>query len=407
MATKPVSEVADVKIPRQRGPVADTVATPPARTGLRQAAWLGPVAAVLGYAVLRGIGLIFLSVAAENRGRRLQDPLLRADAGWYLSVVQHGYDHVLSYGPNGQLLPSNLAFFPLYPALTFGVHWLFHISPQIAALSVAWAAGLAAAWGIYLVGAAAKDRGTGVMLALLWAVLPHALVQSMGYSETLFTALAAWSLWATLRKHWLTAGLICVLAGLTRPTASAVIAAVGLAALVTVIRDWRQWRAWVAGVISPLGLLGYMWWVGQRLHRLDGYFYVQDKTWHMAFDDGYYTYDSARHILFADPPLQLANTVTTVVLSIAIILMLVSFGARIPWPLLVFGAVAMIVVLTGDGYYYAKARLLMPAFTLLLPAAAALARTRNRMTPIAVIGALTVLSSSYGIYLGMISPHSP
>jgi hypothetical protein len=29
------------------------------------------------------------------------------------------------------------------------------------------------------------------------------------------------------------------------------------------------------------------------------------------------------------------------------------------------------------------------------------------MAPIAVIGALTVLSSSYGIYLGMISPHSP
>jgi hypothetical protein len=265
-----------------------------------------------------------------------------------------------------------------------------------------------AAWGLYAVGAAVKDRGTGVVLALLWAVLPHAFVQSMGYSETLFTALAAWSLWAVLRKHWLTAGVICMLAGLTRPTASALIAAVGLAALVAVIRDWRQWRPWVAGLISPLGMLGYIWWVGQRLHRADGYFYVQNKTWQMAFDDGSFTYDSARHMIFAEPPLvELATTVTTVVLVIAIILMLVSLGARLPWPLLVFGAVALIVVLTGDGYYYAKARLLMPAFTLLLPAAVALARTRNRMVPIAVIGAMTVLSATYGIYLGFISPHSP
>jgi hypothetical protein len=408
MATEPVSEVAEVKIPRQRGPVEDAVEdaieAPPARNRAR---WLGPLAAVLGYAVLRGIGLVFLAVAAANRGHRLQDPLLRADAGWYLSIVEHGYNHVLINGLDGQLLPTNLAFFPLYPAATFGVHWLFHISPEIAALAVAWAAGLIAAGGLYAVGTVVKDRGTGVMLALLWAVLPHAMVQSMGYSETLFTALTAWSLWAVLRKHWLTAGLLCVLAGLTRPTASALIAAVGLAALVTVIRDWRQWRAWIAGLISPLGLLGYMWWVGRRLHRTDAYFYVQDRAWHMTFDDGYFTYDSARRILYADQPMQLAITVTTLVLATSIILLLTSFGARLPWPLLVFGAVAVIVVLTGDGYYYAKARLLMPVFTLLLPAAAALARTRNRMAPIAVIAVLTVLSSSYGIYLGMISKHSP
>jgi hypothetical protein len=406
MATKPVDEVTDVKIPRQRGPVED-VEAPPSGPRFRRRAWAGPIVAVLGYAVLRAIGLLFLGIAAGNRGVRFQDPLLRADAGWYLSIIERGYDQVLVYGPNGQLLPSNLAFFPLYPSLTFGVHWLFHISPEVAALAVAWGAGLIAAGGLYAVGVAVRDRGTGVMLALLWAVLPHAFVQSMAYSETLFTALAAWSLWAVLRRHWLTAGVLCVLAGLTRPTAAALVAAVGLAALVAVIRDWRQWRPWVAGLISPLGLLGYIWWVGHRLHQLDGYFYVQNKAWRMAFDNGYFTYASARRVLFADPPLDVSNTVTTVVLAVAIILMLVAFGARIPWPLLVFGAVALIVVLTGDGYYYAKARLLMPDFVLLLPAAAALARTRNRMVPIAVIGALSVLSASYGIYLGMISPTSP
>ena len=404
--TEPLTS--SVVVPRQRdrrgADDAEPAGTPtPARSA--RARWAGPLAAILGYAVLRGISIVALAIEAHHRGKHLSDGLLRADAGWYSMIAQHGYAHVLTYGADGLPNPVNLAFFPLFPALVAVFAWALPISASTATIVVAWAGGLFAASGLYAVGTAVKDRRTGVLLAMLWAVVPSAQVQSMGYSETLFTALSAWSLWAVLRGRWLTAAGFCLLAGLTRPTAAALIAAVGLAALVAVIRNPRQWRPWVAGFISPLGLLGFMAWVSLRLHRLDGYFYVQNVAWNMKFDGGAETLHWASRVIFHR--LALSFTVTTAVLATGVILLLVAIGGRIPWPLLVFAGVALIVVLTGDGYYWAKARLLMPAFPLLLPVALALSRTRNRVTPVAVIGGLTALSAVYGIYLSLIWNHSP
>ena len=361
---------------------------------------------MLGYAVLRAIGIVVLAIGAGYHDSPLTGALLRADAGWYVGIAEYGYDHALTYGPAGQVFPSNLAFFPLFPALIVAVAWAFSITAPTASLVVAWTAGLGAAAGLYAVGATVRDRRTGVLLAMLWAIVPHAVVESMGYSETLFTALAAWSLWAVLRGRWLTAGVLCLLAGLTRPTAVALIAAVGLAALVAGIRSPRKWQAWTAILISPLGLLAFMWWVGARLHRFDGYFYVQNMAWQMGFDGGAYTLHEAGKLLSRNG-LELPYVVTTVVLVAAVGLMLAAFGSRIPWPLLVFAGLALVVVITGDGYYYAKARLLIPAFPLLLPAALALSRSRNRLATTAVVVALAFLSSTYGIYLGVVSTVSP
>jgi Gpi18-like mannosyltransferase len=121
-----------------------------------------------------------------------------------------------------------------------------------------------------------------VLLAALWAVVPHALVQSMGYTETLFTAIAAWSLFALLRRHWLAAGLLCALAGLTRPTGVALVVATALAALVAVVRRRDGWRPWLAGALAPVGSLGYLVWVGHRLGRADGYLHVQKDAWRIT-----------------------------------------------------------------------------------------------------------------------------
>ena len=75
------------------------------------------------------------------------------------------------------------------------------------------------------------DRRVGVALAVLWGVLPHAIVESMVYSEALFTALAAWSLYALLRRQWLAAGALCLLAGATRAAAGVLVAVVMVAAV--------------------------------------------------------------------------------------------------------------------------------------------------------------------------------
>src|SRR5690606_36045782 len=155
--------------------------------------------------------------------------------------------------------------FPLYPGLIALLDPVLPGGPQAAGLAISWLAGPAAAWGLFAIGAHLRDRRTGVLLVALWAVLPHAVVQSMLYTETLFTALAAWSLYALLRRRWLTSGALCLAAGLLRPTAGALVLAVGLAALAAVWRRRDGWRPWVAGLIAPLGLLGYLGWVAHRL----------------------------------------------------------------------------------------------------------------------------------------------
>ncbi|MGV9804472.1 hypothetical protein [Micromonospora chersina] len=90
------------------------------------------------------------------------------------------------------------------------------------------------------------SRRVGLTLVALWALLPHAVVQNMAYTETIFTALVAWTLYALLRRQWLTAGLLCLVAGLSRPTATTVAAAVGLTALVAIVRRQDGWRPWAA-----------------------------------------------------------------------------------------------------------------------------------------------------------------
>jgi hypothetical protein len=70
----------------------------------------------------------------------------------------------------------------------------------------------------------------------------------MAYSESLFTALAAWSLYAVLTDRWVTAGTLALFAGLTRPVGLAVVAAVWVTALASFARDRR---AAAAGARDP------------------------------------------------------------------------------------------------------------------------------------------------------------
>jgi hypothetical protein len=57
----------------------------------------------------------------------------------------------------------------------------------------------------------------------------------MPFTEPLFVALAAWSLVALLGGRWITAGVLCLLAGATRPFGGALAVAVALAAAVAIV----------------------------------------------------------------------------------------------------------------------------------------------------------------------------
>ncbi|MFJ9424486.1 hypothetical protein [Streptomyces sp. NPDC101249] len=198
--------------------------------------------ALLGYAAVRALGLLVLALWSAERGKSAYTLLTaRWDALWYSRVASGGYGYEVRL-PNGDV-HADLAFFPLLPWLERGLAAVSPLSYADAGFVVALLSSLAAAWGIFAVADHLHGRRAGVCAVLLWAVLPVGIVQSMAYSESLFTALAAWSLYAVLTDRWVTAGSLALLAGLTRPVGVAVAAAIWAAAVASFVHD----RATTAG----------------------------------------------------------------------------------------------------------------------------------------------------------------
>jgi hypothetical protein len=353
--------------------------------------------ALAAYAAVRAAGMLLLLAWTTAIDQPFAYRLARGDAGAFIRIATQGYDA-------GVEVRSNLAFFPLYPQL---ISWLDPVLPagsRAAALLIAWAAALVAAWGIFAVGDLVGGRRVGIMLAALWGVVPHAIVQNMPYTEGLFTAFAAWSLYALLRQRWLTAAVLCGLAGLTRPTASALIPAIAVAALIAIVRRRNGWRPYAALVLAPLGWVGYLAWVGWRTGSPWGWFHVQRDRWGMSFDGGLSTVDDAARILARESAFELMLVTVTLVLAVA--LFVLSILDRQPWPLLVYSGLLVATAIGSAGYYNARARFLLPGFALLLPAATALARTRSAKAWV-IVGTLAVISAYIGCYLILIWRASP
>ncbi|GGV02909.1 mannosyltransferase family protein [Streptomyces spectabilis] len=372
---------------RRSRPAARPSRGPRARAGdaLRHAA-----PALLAYAAVRVLGLLVFAFWARREHRGVWHLLAESwDCDWYLKIAEHGYADTLGHTFDA----NNLAFFPLYPLLIRAGEQLLPAPRGAVGLAIAFAASFLAAWGIFKVGDRLHGRRAGVLLVTLWACLPVALVQWMGYTESLFTAFVAWSLYAVLTGRWVTAGVCAALAGLTRPTGIAVAAAVSVTAVLALRRGFCP-RALAGAVLAPLGWLAYVGWVGVRLGRWDGYFAVQ-KWWHNEWDGGVGTLRWVKSLFVVERP-QLFLVMVTLVLFGALVLFALSVAGREqPLPLLVFTGLLLAIVLGSRGVYFPRARFLLPGFPLLLPVALALARARARLVVPVLTGAALV-SAAFG-----------
>lgn len=363
----------------------------PAGHALRRAA-----PALLAYAGVRALGLAVLAIWGAAAGKSPHTLLTaRWDSLWYTRVAEHGYGWEVTL-PDGSV-HSNLAFFPLLPWLERLVSAISPLSYADAGLVVSWIASLFAAAGIFAVADHVYGRRAGICAAGIWAVLPVGIVQSMAYSESLFTALAAWSLYAVLRGRWVTAGLLASCAGLTRPVGAAVVAAIWVAASFQVYRERRAAPRMVLGVLlAPLGAAGYVLWVGHRTgDGLFGYLDVQ-AGWGNGFDFGY---AFARFVgeKFTSVPGALAGLGLIVGVALVIWLYVVGVRQKQPLPLLVYTGIVVALALCAAGYFGSKPRLLMPAFPLLLPLAVALARLRTSRSAL-LLGGVALASAVYGAF---------
>jgi hypothetical protein len=361
------------------------------------------LAPALVYLAIRELGLLILSWMSFQTRFPIGEALTSWDADWYLGIAAGGYDNVpagLVDAYNQRSAETPLAFFPGYPKLINYLGEVFGGSENarlFAAFTITIVAGLFCAYALARIGRRIPGGSyrVGLILVALFAAAPMSVVLTMPYSEALFCALAAWALVGVLERNWIMAGLACAAAGLVRPTSAALVLAVGVAALVAVIQRRDGWRPWVGGLLAPLGLLGYLGWVASQTGELMGYFKLQERGWDSRFDGGVATWNFAVESLTRQ--LSVLEGVTILVILTAIVLVIVGFRMKLPWPLLVFALGVMAMDIGSNGLMASKARLLLPAFVLLIPIAVGLAKRRTS-TAVITLSCLALVTAWFGAY---------
>lgn len=369
-----------------------------------------PAAAVVIYVGIRLLGLVVTVFLLRHgkfrqRGVSLTQWVTGGDGGYYRTIAAHGYQY-----PPGQLAHAGVfSFFPGYPAAIDSLAWLPGVSVALAGFAVTIVAGMAAAWGLAVLGLKlTADARISLLMVALWAVAPGSIALSRVHAEALFCALAVWTLVALLNQRWLTAGVLALLAGTVRSTALALIAAVAVAVLTTLVKDapthrrivlW--WRPVAALLLAPLGLLGYWAYVALATHRLDGWFWIEAHVFHMSFDWGSSTMRVIRHT-FLDAP-SVASLLVVLAVLAALGLTVWSLTERLPVYLHAYTLVVVLMALTANAHWMSsKPRFLLPAFLLALPLARLLAPLRTSVL-VPLLAVLTAASTWFGLYLLIIA----
>jgi 4-amino-4-deoxy-L-arabinose transferase-like glycosyltransferase len=171
------------------------------------------------------------------------EPWHRWDAPHYTDLAVFGYraeDPGTLIPPAGyrQTYPGDLdlyvVFFPLYPWLVAGVNTVIG-APVVAAFVVTTVASVFVAPLLHRLVAADLGERIGRRSALLLLVFPTAYFLHIGYTESLFLALAFGSMWLGRTDRWIGAGIVGGLAALTRANGLVLVPALAVEA-------YLQWR---------------------------------------------------------------------------------------------------------------------------------------------------------------------
>jgi hypothetical protein len=238
--------------------------------GIRVAFWVGTALTLLwerpGFsAVDRNLQFAEFE-AYEARTDLLFNVFTQWDSGWFLNIAANGY--------GGE---QAAAFFPLYPLLVHAVGEVTR-SLVVAGVLVSLVAGGIAA--VLLARMARELVGERVAsdTVLYLAAYPVAFVFTAVYSDGLFLALAAGSVYAAMRRNPLLAGVLGGLAVGTR--------LIGLALLpALVVLLWPQrWSLRRALRFAPLTLLPaavvlFAWYLQERLGDWRDFYQAQSVFW--------------------------------------------------------------------------------------------------------------------------------
>jgi hypothetical protein len=291
-------------------------------------------------------------------GDALVAPSARWDATWYLGIALDGYSE-----------PTRTAFFPLYPLLVriAGAPGAVVGDDRAAYLLAGIAVSLATfAGALYLVRRlAAIELGEEAARTTTWlvALFPTAFAFSAVYTESLFLATSAGSLYAGRLGRWRWAGLAGLLAAATRSTGTLLVVPLAILWLQGAPRRWRD-AAWIA--LVPAGLIAYLVYLAAATGDPWTPFSVQDAwyrelagPWGGAWDGALAAWDGVRqlfsgsreHVYFAvaagDPFVVAAHNVGNFAFLCFAVVAVVGVFRRLP---LAYGAWALLAVAAPLSY---------------------------------------------------------
>lgn len=305
-----------------------------------------------------------------NEGGGILRALTRWDGAWYLAIARHGYSMARVSVHGGR---RELAFFPLFPLIVRATS----VIPAPGTSAVAEGISLSLVLGGFaaivlwrlanrIAGQKAADRAVALVF-----FFPAAFVFSMTYAESLFLLTACIALLALLDRQWLLAGVATALAGLTRPTGVALVAACLAVAIVEMTRR-RDYRSLVAPVIGLLGPVSYWAFVWARTGDYRGWLDVEQKFWGDSVDFGVGALTQVVHALDGLPvglrATELNPWIEALGVVFAVTALVLLVRQRMPLPVLVFGlgafAFAMSSARVGP-----RPRMLLAAFPLIVAVA--------------------------------------
>jgi Gpi18-like mannosyltransferase len=202
--------------------------------------------------------------------------LLRWDVSWYLSIVEHGYS--FSADPTAQ---SNVAFYPLYPLISFVMKLLLHINGGVALLLVANVAALAVTLLMTKFVRAQLDDEATLICVAFFCFSPVSLFLSTGYPEALCLVWILLSLILLSQNRFVFASAMAALALATR--------SVGIVMVPVIL--WEIWRRsnlplsrmlirmLICTVVATSGLLIFMAYLEVKFGNPFA-FSVAQSAWH-------------------------------------------------------------------------------------------------------------------------------
>ncbi|MEX2008530.1 MAG: mannosyltransferase family protein [Candidatus Spechtbacterales bacterium] len=177
----------------------------------------------------------------------------RWDSGWYLDIVQHGYQYL---GP-GEL--ANIVFFPLYPFLMKVVGIALAESYVLAGWLISSVALVGAAVMLARLVRDFHPKADPIFAVVAMLVFPTAIFLNAVYTESFFLLLSISAVYAVRKRAYGVAGVLGLLAALTRVTG----------VLLTIPLVWEYWREhgyrvsaflkpkFLPLALPPLGTLGF------------------------------------------------------------------------------------------------------------------------------------------------------